>query len=140
MAIMAGLLPSLWSTGTGSEVMRCIAVPRVDGMLSSALLILLVIPVLFALVKGRELKKFFQHKEMSMWGHMGYEGWGGMGIGMLLFLIVVIVVLVMMARCFMNSECSMKRNQPALDTLKQRYARGEIDKTEFEQKKRDLEN
>ena len=75
-----------------------------------------------------------------MWNHMDYYGWGGMGIGMLLFLILVIVVLVMMARCFMNSECSSKRGGSALDTLKQRYARGEIEMDEFEQRKRDLES
>jgi Cu(I)/Ag(I) efflux system membrane protein CusA/SilA len=55
VAIMAGLLPILWSTGTGSEVMRRIAAPMVGGMISSAMLTLLVIPVLFALVKGRGL-------------------------------------------------------------------------------------
>ncbi|ADL55381.1 efflux RND transporter permease subunit [Gallionella capsiferriformans] len=54
VAIMAGLLPILWSTGTGSEVMRRIAAPMVGGMVSSAILTLLVIPVLFALVKGKK--------------------------------------------------------------------------------------
>ena len=54
VAIMAGLLPILWSTGTGSEVMRRIAAPMVGGMISSAILTLLVIPVLFALVKGKK--------------------------------------------------------------------------------------
>ena len=52
-AIMAGLLPILWSTGTGSEVMQRIAVPMVGGMISSTLLTLLVIPAIYALVKGR---------------------------------------------------------------------------------------
>ncbi len=51
-AIMAGLLPILWSTGTGSELMRRIAAPMVGGMVSSAVLTLLVIPALYALVKG----------------------------------------------------------------------------------------
>ena len=55
VAIMAGLLPILWSTGTGSVVMRRIAAPMVGGMISSAVLTLLVIPVLFALVKRREV-------------------------------------------------------------------------------------
>ena len=54
-AIMAGLLPILWSTGTGSEVMRRIAVPMVGGMISSTLLTLLVIPAIYALVKGRQM-------------------------------------------------------------------------------------
>lgn len=51
-AIMAGLLPILWSTGTGSELMRRIAVPMVGGMASSAVLTLLVIPAIYAGVKG----------------------------------------------------------------------------------------
>ena len=50
-AIMAGLLPIFWSGGTGSEVMRRIAVPMVGGMISSTVLTLVVIPVLYALVK-----------------------------------------------------------------------------------------
>ncbi len=55
-AIMAGLLPILFSTGTGSEVMQRIAVPLVGGMISSTLLTLVVIPAIYALVKGRQLR------------------------------------------------------------------------------------
>lgn len=54
-AIMAGLLPILWSTGSGSEVMRRIAVPMVGGMLSSTVLTLIVIPAIYATVKRRGL-------------------------------------------------------------------------------------
>ena len=57
VAIMAGLLPILWSHGTGSEVMQRIAVPMVGGMISSALLTLIVIPAIYAVVKGYGLKK-----------------------------------------------------------------------------------
>ena len=53
-AIMAGLLPILFITGTGSEVMRRIAVPMVGGMISSTALTLLVIPAIYALVKQRQ--------------------------------------------------------------------------------------
>jgi len=56
-AIMAGLLPILWSTGTGSEVIQRIAVPLVGGMTSSTLLTLVVIPAIYALVKGRQLRE-----------------------------------------------------------------------------------
>jgi copper/silver efflux system protein len=52
-AIIAGLLPILWSTGTGSEVMQRIAVPMIGGMISSTLLTLIVIPAIYGLVKGR---------------------------------------------------------------------------------------
>ncbi len=55
-AIMAGLLPILWSTGTGSEVMQRIAVPMVGGMISSTILTLLVIPALYAQVKLRTVR------------------------------------------------------------------------------------
>jgi len=54
-AIMAGLLPILFSTGTGSEVMQRIAVPLVGGMISSTILTLIVIPAIYALVKSRQL-------------------------------------------------------------------------------------
>jgi Cu(I)/Ag(I) efflux system membrane protein CusA/SilA len=55
-AIMAGLLPILWSTGTGSEVMQRIAVPMIGGMVSSTVLTLLVIPAIYGLVKGWRLQ------------------------------------------------------------------------------------
>lgn len=56
VAIMAGLLPILWSTGTGSEVMRRIAVPMIGGMISSTILTLIVIPAIYGLVKGWRLQ------------------------------------------------------------------------------------
>ena len=52
VAIMAGLLPILWSTGAGSEVMQRIAVPMIGGMVSSTILTLVVIPAIYAIVKG----------------------------------------------------------------------------------------
>jgi len=54
-AIMAGLLPILWSHGTGSEVMQRIAVPMIGGMVSSTILTLIVIPAIYALVKMRSI-------------------------------------------------------------------------------------
>jgi len=55
VAIMAGLLPIMWGTGTGSEVMSRIAAPMVGGMISSTVLTLAVIPALYALIKQRQL-------------------------------------------------------------------------------------
>ncbi|RZI40083.1 efflux RND transporter permease subunit [Herbaspirillum sp. HC18] len=57
VAIMAGLLPILWGTGTGSEVMSRIAAPMVGGMISSTVLTLAVIPALYALVKQWRLDR-----------------------------------------------------------------------------------
>ena len=56
VAIMAGLLPIMWGSGTGSEVMRRIAAPMVGGMISSTILTLVVIPALYALFKAHEIK------------------------------------------------------------------------------------
>lgn len=55
VAIMAGLVPILWSTGAGSEVMQRIAVPMIGGMISSTLLTLVVIPAIYGLIKGWRL-------------------------------------------------------------------------------------
>jgi len=57
VAIMAGLLPILWGTGTGSEVMSRIAAPMVGGMISSTALTLVVIPAIYALVKQWRLQR-----------------------------------------------------------------------------------
>ena len=55
-AIMAGLLPIMWSHGAGAEVMQRIAVPMIGGMVSSTILTLIVIPVVYAMVKGFRLR------------------------------------------------------------------------------------
>jgi len=55
IAIMAGLVPILWSSGTGSEIMQRIAVPMIGGMISSTVLTLVVIPAIYALIKGYRL-------------------------------------------------------------------------------------
>ena len=53
-AIVAGLLPIMWGSGTGSEIMRRIAAPMVGGMATSAVLTLVVIPAVYALVMRRQ--------------------------------------------------------------------------------------
>jgi copper/silver efflux system protein len=71
VAIMAGLLPILWSTGTGSEVMQRIAVPMIGGMISSTILTLIVIPAVYAVIKGYGLpspvKAASVAEEFKMW-------------------------------------------------------------------------
>lgn len=56
MAIMAGLLPIFWGHGTGADTMRRIAAPMIGGMVSSTLLTLIVIPVIYAVWKLWELE------------------------------------------------------------------------------------
>jgi Cu(I)/Ag(I) efflux system membrane protein CusA/SilA len=55
--IVASLLPIMWSTRTGAEVMKPLAAPVIGGMLSSLLHILIVTPVIFAWLRERELVK-----------------------------------------------------------------------------------
>src|SRR3546814_10527126 len=57
VAIRGGLVPILWSTGTGSEIMQRIAVSMIGGMASSTALTLVVIPAIYALVTGLKLPR-----------------------------------------------------------------------------------
>ena len=63
VAIMAGLLPIMWGTGTGSEVMRRIAAPMVGGMVSATVLTLIVIPAVYALVKEMGIRRASRLKQ-----------------------------------------------------------------------------
>jgi Cu(I)/Ag(I) efflux system membrane protein CusA/SilA len=54
---VVGLLPIMWSTGTGSEAMKRIAAPMVGGMVSSTILTLVVIPVIYTLWKEWEIRR-----------------------------------------------------------------------------------
>ena len=64
-AIMGGLLPIMWTTGTGADVMKRIAAPMIGGMVSSTVLTLLVIPVLYALWRSRSIQAVDQHLDRS---------------------------------------------------------------------------
>jgi Cu(I)/Ag(I) efflux system membrane protein CusA/SilA len=55
--IIAGLLPIMWSHGTGSDVMKRIAAPMVGGVITSGIMELLVYPVIFYIWRGRQLQK-----------------------------------------------------------------------------------
>jgi putative membrane protein len=76
-----------------------------------------------------------------MWGGWGWGGWGwfpGMVLGPLMMLIVVggtVALVVWLVRGFGHVE-PHSHGRPALDILEQRFARGEIDKTEFEDKRK----
>jgi putative membrane protein len=79
-----------------------------------------------------------------MWGYMGDGyGWGGMVFGMismLLFWVLLIAGVAVVIRYVWGTGISSESRQEktALDILKERYARGEIEREEFEQKKYDL--
>ncbi len=63
--IVASLLPILWSHRQGSEVMKPLAVPVIGGMISSLLHILIVTPVIFLWLRGREFKKGTLHHSLK---------------------------------------------------------------------------
>jgi Cu(I)/Ag(I) efflux system membrane protein CusA/SilA len=53
--VVAGLLPIMWSTRTGSEVMKPLATPVLGGMVSSLIHVLIVTPVIFMWLREREI-------------------------------------------------------------------------------------
>ncbi len=71
VAIMAGLVPILWSHGTGSEIMQRIAVPMIGGMVSSTILTLVVIPAIYALVKGYGLERVVRDPALKVASQTG---------------------------------------------------------------------
>jgi putative membrane protein len=79
-----------------------------------------------------------------MWGYNGFGpalGFGGMGIGMLLFWGLIVLGIVMLARGLAGTSRASEpraRDKTPLDILRERYARGEIDKSEFQQRRSDL--
>jgi len=77
-----------------------------------------------------------------MWGYDGFGfGGGGMGLGMLLIWGLVIAAIVVLVRGFgagPGTSASTVRDNTPLDILRERYARGEIDNNEFEQKRSDI--
>jgi len=55
--VLASLIPILWETGAGSDVMKPIAAPIVGGMVTSTIHVLILVPVFFALMKERALRR-----------------------------------------------------------------------------------
>jgi len=86
------------------------------------------------------------YRQYCGWGP-GMMGWGTMGwfgpLGMILFWVLMILVIVLLIRRIRTSKGSGREAGPAsesaLDILKKRYARGEINKEEYLEKKKDVE-
>ena len=66
-AVLASLVPILWASGIGSDVMKPIAAPMVGGMITSTIHVLILVPVFFVLMKERELRRgtLRLHKEAN---------------------------------------------------------------------------
>jgi copper/silver efflux system protein len=60
-AVLASLIPILWETGAGSDVMKPIATPIVGGMITSTIAVLILVPVLFMTLKERQLRRGTLH-------------------------------------------------------------------------------
>jgi len=65
MAILMGLLPIMWSHGTGADVMKRIAAPMIGGIVTSFLLELLIYPVIFEIWRGWQNRKAFNATEQG---------------------------------------------------------------------------
>jgi Cu(I)/Ag(I) efflux system membrane protein CusA/SilA len=65
-AIMAGLLPIMWSNATGADLMKRIAAPMVGGMVTSTILTLIVIPVIYEMWRGRQMR----HAQSKLQGNV----------------------------------------------------------------------
>jgi len=65
---MVGLIPIMWATGTGADVMKPLTAPMIGGLLTSAIHVLVVTPILFAMMKEHALKKGkLELSKMSDW-------------------------------------------------------------------------
>ncbi len=94
---------------------------------------------LYIKVVGAPMTAWAQERPYEYWGmHYMWGPWGiGMMLMMLVFLGLVIAALVLGIR-WLVTQGREPRTDSALDILRQRYARGEINKEEFETKKREL--
>ena len=76
---------------------------------------------------------------MMDWGHgMGWFGFVMMGVFWILIIVAIIFAIRWLVVSSRGGSHSQKSEETALEILKKRYARGEINKEEFEEKKRDL--
>jgi Cu(I)/Ag(I) efflux system membrane protein CusA/SilA len=65
---MIGLIPVMWATGTGADVMKPLTAPMIGGLFTSAVHVLVVTPILFAMMKERALKKgTLELSRMAAW-------------------------------------------------------------------------
>jgi Cu(I)/Ag(I) efflux system membrane protein CusA/SilA len=69
-AVLASLVPILWESGVGSDVMKPIAAPIVGGMITSTIHVLILVPVFFVLMKSRSLR----HGALKSSQQMNEEG------------------------------------------------------------------
>jgi len=101
---------------------------------------LIIIPLAFGLSTGWETCQYEmeEHGMMGPWMMTGFGGWWIMGIIWLVVIGLIVWLVVYLARGS-STTSSTGGDVKALDILKTRYARGEIDKKEYEEKLQDLQ-
>jgi len=91
---------------------------------------------------GLPMLAWAQERPYDVWGmHPMWGVWGAWGFGMLLFMLVfwgLIIAGLVVGLRWLVIQGRESRSDAAMDMLRQRYARGEIDREEFEARKRDL--
>ncbi|HXO39948.1 MAG TPA: efflux RND transporter permease subunit, partial [Thermoanaerobaculia bacterium] len=73
-AVLASLIPILWESGIGADVMKPIAAPIVGGMVTSTIHVLILVPVFFSLMKERELRRGTLRQSGSHGREQGLQG------------------------------------------------------------------
>ena len=102
---------------------------------------LIIIPLVFGLSAGWETCQYEmeEHGMMGPWMMTGFGGWWTMGIFWLVIVGLIVWLVVYLVHNSGTAKSSTGGDVKALDILKTRYARGEIDKSEYETKLKDLQ-
>ncbi len=91
---------------------------------------------------GVPIAAFAQERPYDFWVmHPMWGVWGAWGIGMMLIMVLfwgLVIVAIVLGLRWLVTQGRASRPDAALEILRQRYARGEIDREEFEARKRDL--
>jgi len=106
------------------------------------LALLAIVPLVTAMFTGWEVcqEEMFEHGMMGPWMMTGFGGWSMMGIVWLVIIGLIVWLVVSLVRGSGHGTAVGQTggDAKALEILKTRYARGEIDKTEYEEKLKDL--
>jgi putative membrane protein len=125
----------------GEEQMHIAMGKRMSGCKTNASLPENIPSIMMYMMSGWSSPSEVNNKNTMMWNFSNYPmSWFGFGLGwlfMVLFWILVVIGLIALIRWLVNQN-KEREEKSAMDILKERYAKGEIDKKEFEEKKKDI--